>query len=79
MVQTQIKCSVMDTKSDDSLMLKQLHATLSNNNKNIVIDYNRIITHTLPASGTPTATRQIAATGAISGVGPLAVLVSLPV
>lgn len=64
-----IMCSVMDTKSDDSLMLKQLHATLSNNNKNIVIDYNRIITHTLPASGTPTATRQIAATGAISGVG----------
>lgn len=68
-----IMCSVMDTTSDDSLMLKQLHATLSNNNKNIVIDYNRIITHTLPASGTPTATpaatRQIAATGAISGVG----------
>lgn len=64
-----IMCSVMDTKSDDSLMLKQLHATLSNNNKNIVIDYNRIITHTLPTSGTPTATRQIAATGAISGVG----------
>ena len=59
----------MDTKSDGSLMLKQLHATLSNNNKNIVIDYNRIITHTLPASGTPTATRQIAATGAISRVG----------
>ena len=50
-------------------MLKQLHATLSNNNKNIVIDYNRIITHTLPTSGTPTATRQIAATEAISGVG----------
>lgn len=64
-----IMCSVMDTKSDNSLMLKQLHATLSNDNKNIVIDYNRIITHALPASGTPTATRQIAATGAISGVG----------
>ena len=64
-----IMCSVMDTKSDNSLMLKQLHATLSNNNKNIVIDYNRIITHTIPESGTPTATRQIATTGAISGVG----------
>ena len=62
-------CALMDSNPDDSLMLKQIHATLNNNTKNIVIDYNRIITHTIPTSGTPTYTRQIAATGAISGVG----------